>query len=100
VNDPRLAAPLAYRTETLGQRIALGNSREPPAFKFPSRTRDKTRYRQVLRYALKRLPSSRPPNPPPLLAPGFWLLSLQPLQELQALCFGRESFFCQPHRII
>ena len=75
MNDPRLAAPLAYRTETLGQRIALGNSREPPAFKFPSRTRDKTRYRQVLRYALKRLPSSRPPNPPPLLAPGFWLLA-------------------------
>ena len=60
MNDPRLAAPLAYRTETLGQRIALGNSREPPAFKFPSRTRDKTRYRQVLRYALKRLPSSNP----------------------------------------
>jgi hypothetical protein len=33
----RLAAPLAYRTETLGQSIALGNSREPPAFTFPSR---------------------------------------------------------------
>jgi hypothetical protein len=33
----RLAAPLAYRTERLGQSIALGNSREPPAFTFPSR---------------------------------------------------------------
>jgi hypothetical protein len=33
----RLAAPLAYRTETLGHGIALGNSREPPALTFPSR---------------------------------------------------------------
>jgi hypothetical protein len=34
----RLAALLPYRTEALGQSIALGNSREPPAFTFPSRT--------------------------------------------------------------
>jgi hypothetical protein len=31
----RLAALSAYQTETLGQSIALGNSREPPAFTFP-----------------------------------------------------------------
>jgi hypothetical protein len=28
---------LVYRTETLDQSIALGNSREPPAFTFPGR---------------------------------------------------------------
>jgi hypothetical protein len=28
---------LVYRTETPGQNITLGNSREPPAFTFPSR---------------------------------------------------------------
>jgi hypothetical protein len=32
-----LAALLAYRTEVLGQSMALGSSREPPAFTFPSR---------------------------------------------------------------
>ena len=32
----RLVARLAIRTETLGQSIALGNSREPPAFTFRS----------------------------------------------------------------
>jgi hypothetical protein len=32
----RLAALLAYRTETPRRSMALGNSREPPAFTFPS----------------------------------------------------------------
>jgi hypothetical protein len=37
---------------------------------FPVAIRDRARYRQVLGYALKRLPSSvRPSNPRPLLAP-------------------------------
>jgi hypothetical protein len=36
-NDPALGCSLAYRTENLGKSIALGGSREPPAFTFPSR---------------------------------------------------------------
>ena len=35
--DTQRPALLAYRTEALGQSMALGNSREPPAFAFPSR---------------------------------------------------------------
>jgi hypothetical protein len=84
---------LAYRTEMLGQRTPLGNSRAPPAFTFPSRNTDRARHRQVLRHALKRLPSGCPPNHGLswLLNSGSWLLFLELpslRQNLFALLFG------------
>jgi len=36
----RVLVLLASRTEPLGWKIALGNSREPPAFTFQGRTRE------------------------------------------------------------
>jgi hypothetical protein len=53
----RLAALLAYRTETFGQNVALGNSREPPAFTFFQSRRYMAGPCQVFRRALNRLPS-------------------------------------------
>ena len=53
----RLVALLASRTETPGEKIALGNLREPPALTFPGCTRDRAECGQQLRHALKRLPA-------------------------------------------
>ena len=64
----RLAALLAYRAETLGQTITLGDSQEPPVYpevfrwlrRLSAATGDRARSRQVSGYASKRLPWRRP----------------------------------------
>ena len=55
-NEPAFGCSTGLSQEALGQSMALGNSRQPPT--FPVATRDRARCCLVLRYALKRLPSS------------------------------------------
>src|ERR1700733_6105626 len=69
----RLAALLAYRTETVGQSIALGNSRKPPAFTFPSGKPLWGKIQRVWVHALKRLPSTCPAQP--TASPDSWILA-------------------------
>jgi hypothetical protein len=45
--------------EAMGECIALGYSREPPVATFSGRTERQSECRQVLRHALKQLPSRR-----------------------------------------
>lgn len=74
----RLAALWAYRTDTRDQSIALGNSREPPAFTFPSRSTQSGKMSPGLEAQVKAAPlqwsAHRAPDPW-ILAPLFSLYS-------------------------
>ena len=94
----RLVALVAYGMETLKRNIALGNSREPLLSRLSVATRDRARCRQVLRYALKRLPS-RPH--------AIWLLTPQqtPLPGIKyckerALYATSELFICDSSKVV
>ena len=57
-----VCAPTRFQNAHVGLKGTLGNAREPPAFTFAGRKRDKAECRQQFRRALKRLPSRRPPT--------------------------------------
>jgi hypothetical protein len=57
--DSQALRPKKKRIETIGECIALGNSWEPLVATFFGRMKRSDEYREVIRYAPKRLPSRR-----------------------------------------